>query len=304
MTDGMTGNIFAIKRYAIHDGPNIRTTVFFKGCPLKCRWCHNPEGMDSRLSLIWIKARCIGCGACVSGCPTQSLSMVGEEIVRNDATCERCHECVTICPALAHEAVGWKTSVDEIIKEIKKDTPFYDESGGGVTFSGGEPLLQSAFLLELLQECGRLGVHRAVDTAAFAETELVFRVAEHCDLFLIDLKHMDSEKHRLYTGVPNELIQKNIFELARAGHALQIRIPLIEGVNSDDENMRLSGEFLAGLANPPGVDLLPYHSIAGSKYTKMGRENPGMEFTTVGRERLDACAENLTRMGLNVRIGG
>jgi pyruvate formate lyase activating enzyme len=300
----MTGNIFAIKRYAIHDGPNIRTTIFLKGCPLKCWWCHNPEGMDSTLSLIWNKEKCIGCGDCLNGCPTQSLSMAGEGIVRNDATCEGCHECVSICPALAHEAVGWKASVDEIIKEIKKDTPFYDESGGGVTFSGGEPLMQSAFLLELLRECGRLGVHRAVDTSAFAETDLLLKVAEHCELFLVDLKHMDSEKHRLYTGVPNELIRKNICELVQRGHALHIRIPLIEGVNNDEENMRLSGEFLAGLLNPPGVDLLPYHSTAGSKYTKMGRENPGVEFKAVSRERVAACAEVLTRMGLNVQIGG
>lgn len=194
--------------------------------------------------------------------------------------------------------------MEEIIAEIEKDTPFYDESGGGVTFSGGEPLMQPQFLLELLRECGRLGVHRAVDTSAFARTDLLLEVADNCELFLIDLKHMDNEKHRLYTGVSNNLIKTNISQLAEGGHKIHIRIPLIEGVNSDEENIRRSGEFLTGLPCPPGVDLLPYHNIAESKYKKMDRAYPAVEFKPVNRTKVAACAEILTQMGLSVRIGG
>lgn len=300
----MKGSVFAIKKYAIHDGPNIRLTIFFKGCPLRCWWCHNPEGLEKELSVIWIKDKCIGCGECLTACPTGSLTMVSAGILRDHATCEQNRACVDVCPALAHEAVGWEACVEEIISEIEKDTPFYDESGGGVTFSGGEPLMQPEFLLELLRQCGRLGIHRVVDTSAFAKTELLLEVADQCDLFLIDLKHMDSEMHRLYTGVENGLILRNIRNLADRGVPFRIRIPLIEGVNSDQKNLRLSGEFLAGLPCPPDVDLLPYHNIAESKYRKMNRDYPAVQFQPSARENVAVCAEMLTDLGLNVRIGG
>lgn len=298
------GSVFAIKKYAIHDGPNIRLTVFFKGCPLSCWWCHNPEGLEKELSVIWVKDKCIGCGQCLTVCPTGSLAAVSTGILRDTATCRQCRDCVSICPALAHEAVGWEASVQEILSEIEKDIPFFDESNGGVTFSGGEPLMQPEFLLELLRECGRLGVHRVVDTSAHAKTELVLQVAEHCELFLIDLKHMDPEKHRLYTGVRNELILKNIKMLGEKGVPFRIRIPLIEGVNSDAENLRLSAEFLAGLPCPPSVDLLPYHTIAESKYRKLNRDYPAVQFQPVAREKIAAQAKVLTNLGLDVRIGG
>ncbi len=298
------GLVFAIKRYAIHDGPNIRLTVFFKGCPLRCWWCHNPEGLEKELSVIWVKDKCIGCGECLRACPTGSLKMVSTGILRDLATCEQCRTCVAVCPALAHEAVGWEASVEEIISEIEKDTLFYDESDGGVTFSGGEPLMQPKFLLDLLRECGRLGVHRVVDTSLFAKTEVVLQVAERCELFLIDLKHMDPEMHRLYTGVSNDLILENIKNLAQRGVPFRIRIPLIEGINSDEKNLRLSGEFLAGLPCPPGVDLLPYHNIAESKYRKMNRDYPALQFHPAARDKVAASAGILTELGLHVRIGG
>ncbi|MCB2214608.1 glycyl-radical enzyme activating protein [Desulfofustis glycolicus] len=298
------GSVFAIKKYAIHDGPNIRLTIFFKGCPLRCWWCHNPEGLEKELSVIWIKDKCIGCGECLTACPTGSLKMVSTGILRDLTTCEQNRACVSVCPALAHEAIGWEASVEEIISEIEKDTPFYDESGGGVTFSGGEPLMQPEFLLELLRQCGRLDIHRVVDTSAFAKTELLLQVAEQCELFLIDLKHMDPEKHKIYTGVDNGLILENIRTLAHRGVPFRIRIPLIEGVNSDQKNLRLSSEFLAGLPCPPGVDLLPYHNIAESKYRKMNRDYPAVQFQPSGREKVAAWAEMLTDRGLHVRIGG
>ncbi len=298
------GRVFAIKKYAIHDGPNIRTTVFLKGCPLRCWWCHNPEGIEKELSTIWIKSKCIGCKKCLNVCPTLSLSRVDNEIIRDATTCRQCRSCVGVCPALAHEAIGWESSVADIISAIEKDTAFYDESNGGITISGGEPLMQPGFLLDILRECGKLGINRAVDTTVYAEKKTVLEVAENCDMFLIDLKHMNSEKHRLYTGVPNELILSNIRTLSEKGKQIRIRIPLIEGVNSDKENMHASAAFLTGLPQPPEVDLLPYHNIAESKYRKMNRAYPAVAFQQIHKKTIRACSNILARMGLTVQIGG
>lgn len=298
------GTVFAIKKYAIHDGPNIRTTVFLKGCPLRCWWCHNPEGVDGEISLTWNSDRCIGCGQCLAVCPQNGLSIENDVVKRNDVLCTKCLSCTAACPALAQETTGWQADAEEIIAEIKKDMPFYDESMGGVTFSGGEPLAQHHFLLELLRECGRLGIHRAVDTCCFAETDVVLQIADNCELFLVDLKHMNSDKHLLYTGVANDIILKNIVALAARGSALHIRIPLIGGVNNDEENIRASGEFIKGLESVERVDLLPYHSIAGAKYRKLGKEYRALEFASIEVEELDRCAQVLRQTGLNVHVGG
>jgi pyruvate formate lyase activating enzyme len=213
--------------------------------------------------------------------------------------------CVDLCPALAHETTGWHTDAAGVMAEIEKDRPFFDESGGGVTFSGGEPLMQPGFLLELLRLCGNLGIHRAVDTCAYAETGLLLNVADNCELFLIDLKHMDSAKHKLYTGVANEQILRNIQVLAEKGSAMVIRIPLLEGFNGEEENMRRSAEFLTALPGPPPtVDLLPYHSIAGAKYRKLGLEDPGGQFGPLHGDRLEQCRKILTDMKLKVQVGG
>jgi pyruvate formate lyase activating enzyme len=298
------GTIFAIKKYAIHDGPNIRTTIFFKGCPLSCQWCHNPEGLELEIGMLWNRDKCIGCGECIQRCQTQSLTEESGGLKRDVKLCTRCGQCADICPALAHQATGWQASVAEILTEIKKDIPFYDQSGGGVTFSGGEPMMQPEFLLQLLRACGELGIHRAVDTSAYASTEMILEVADHTELFLIDLKHMDSDLHKLYTGVPNELILHNIEQLARRGAAINIRIPLIEGVNSDDENMRLSAEFLATLPGVEHIDVLPYHDIATGKYTKLGQQEKNIHFAPISTDRVMHCTKILTERNLKVQVGG
>lgn len=298
------GTVFAIKRYAIHDGPNIRTTVFLKGCPLSCQWCHNPEGMAKEVVMLWNKEKCVGCGVCVDDCEEKSLSRGKGDLLRDETRCHLCGNCTEICPAMAHESIGWQATVAEIIGEIEKDIPFYDQSGGGVTFSGGEPLLQHEFLLELLKKCGELGIHRAVDTSAYVETPMLLEVAEQTDLFLIDLKHMDSKVHQLYTGVPNELILKNIEELAQRGIPITIRIPLIEGVNSDDNNIHASADFLSSLSNINVVDLLPYHDIGSGKYAKLGWQEKRIEFMPMTTARVDQCTRILTEKNLKVQVGG
>ncbi|MEE4363063.1 MAG: glycyl-radical enzyme activating protein [Desulfotignum sp.] len=298
------GTVFAVKKYAIHDGPSIRTTVFFKGCPLACPWCHNPEGMDSRITLVWNKDKCIGCMACVAECVQQCLVFENHILKRNSGACIKCLRCTEICPALAHEAVGRKADVADIMTDIIKDRPFYDTSGGGVTFSGGEPLMQPDFLLALLKACGKSGIHRAVDTSCFAPDRLVMAVADHCDLFLVDLKHMDSEIHRKYTGVPNEQIKKNIALLAQKGHDIRVRIPLIDGFNMDEKNMQAGADFLASLPQIQGVDLLPYHSIAKGKYKKMGLADSTARFAPVSTRQVDLCADIFKQHKLMVQVGG
>ena len=262
---------FDIKRYALHDGPNIRTTVFFKGCPLRCFWCHNPEGLGSSLEVVTVQERCIGCQECVDGCPEQALSWNGDTIRRDDLLCSLCLNCVEICPSLAHEAVGYQASIERIIGEIKKDLAFYDQSGGGVTFSGGEPLAQAGYLIELLKRCGELEIHRSVDTSGYAETDRLLEVAAHTDLFLFDLKLMDSALHEKYTGVDNEQILHNLEVLSKSKTNIRIRFPLVGTINDSVENVEAMGRFLSGLGTIDDVDLLPYHDLAGAKYRKLKR---------------------------------
>ena len=244
----LTGNIFNIKRYAIHDGPNIRTTVFFKGCALACWWCHNPEGKSPEVLF--------------ESNPRQSFESNDEQLV---------------------PLGGWTTTVPEIMKEILKDKPFFEESGGGVTFSGGDPLFQPDFLLELLKACGKEGLHRAVDTAAHAPQEVIQLVAHETDLWLVDLKHMDNLLHLKHTGVENTTILKNISLLDKMGAELRIRIPLIPGVNDDEKNLSLFAGFIHELNHPPPVDILPYHNTAASKYKKLA-----LDYHQVETERSDS----------------
>ena len=294
--------IFDLKRYALHDGPNIRTTVFFKGCPLHCIWCHNPEGIRSGLEVVTIQDRCIGCRECIDGCPEAALSMDSAGIVRDAARCSLHLNCVEICPSLAHEAVGWTSTLDAIMKEIEKDQVFYDESGGGVTFSGGEPLLQANHLIGLLKKCGEKEIHRTVDTSGYADTDTLLEVAEHTDLFLFDLKHMDGKRHQELTGVDNELILHNLRRLNEIKAKVRIRFPLIGSENDDAQNVEAMGSFLAELDHINDVDLLIYHHLAGAKYRKLNRADMTDKSFTPSAETVANTRKILEHHGLSVNL--
>lgn len=298
--------LFDIKRYSINDGPGVRITVFFKGCPLSCCWCHNPESISFRTEKLYNKSKCIGCGNCVAECSEHALTLSAEEgIVTDFSKCILCGRCAEVCPAKAVEMSGRSFSEEEIMDAILKETHIMDNSGGGVTFSGGEPLMHPKELKRLLIRCGESGIHRAVDTTGYVQCTIMEEILPHTDLFLYDLKHMNRDKHRCWTGVYNDLILKNLRLISDHDKEYQIRIPLIEGVNCDDENIRETLFFLNGLkSRPTVVGLLPYHNIALIKFEKLGRSYLENGMQKPSEDRVGRICDLFEQKGFNVNIGG
>ncbi len=268
MTSGM---IFDIKRYAINDGPGIRTAVFMKGCPLSCWWCHNPEGQDAKPQLMYRVNRCKGARACIEACPLGAISWQDGSLT-DWSKCDQCGKCAEVCLAGAREVVGREVTVEQLMGEISRDIPFYDQSGGGVTFTGGEPTMQPEFLNEALQACKHAYIHTAVDTSGQVSWTNLEALLALTDLFLYDVKLMDSEKHKKYTSVSNRKILDNLQKLSEEKAKILVRVPLVPGINDDRENLERCGEFLAGLPQLEGVELMPYHAIGQAKYQSLGME--------------------------------
>lgn len=297
--------IFDIKRYAINDGPGIRVTIFFKGCPLSCIWCHNPESISPKPQKMYTAGKCIGCGECVKACPNQACTLTPEGIVTDPQRCDLNGACARVCPTMATEISGRYESIPELLKIIEKERVLFDQSGGGVTFSGGEPLLYPAFLNDLLDRCGERQVHRTVDTSGYAGTDTLLEVAKRTDLFLYDLKLMDAEKHKTYTGVDNALILSNLAQLAATGANIQIRIPLIQGVNADPDNLEKTAAFVANLpGEKKAVNLLPYHAIATHKHVKLGHRYLADNLEEPSETNLQQAHDIFSSQGLTTLIGG
>ncbi len=299
-----TGIVFDIMHFSTRDGPGIRTTVFLKGCPLHCAWCHNPESQSIKPELMLRPNLCIACETCLSACPQGAIALVDGEYVTDRSACTLCGNCVDACTAEARQIVGREMTEGQVMAEVLKDLAFYDESGGGVTFSGGEALLQHHFLLALLKACRNAGIHTAVDTSGFATWAVIDQIRPYVDLFLYDLKALDDRIHRQYTGVSNALILSNLQRLSSLGHAILLRMPLIPGINDSPEAIRAAGELAASLPNLAGLEILPYHLAGVEKYRRLDiqYELPGL--VPPAGDQVEAAAQVLREYKLSVHVGG
>lgn len=298
------GTVFNIMRFSVHDGPGIRTTVFLKGCPMHCAWCHNPEALAGAPEVMLRPERCIACADCVALCPHGAISEQGGAYVTDPDLCARCGTCAEACASGARELVGREMSIDEVMREVERDATFFRESGGGVTFSGGEPLLQHRFLLLLLRACGERSLHTVVDTSGYASPDILYRVAELTDLFLYDLKSVNDDVHRRFTGVSGALVRGNLQRLASWGKRVVIRMPIIPGINDAEHDVEAAGRFIAALGNVVGINLLPYHDIGIDKYARLGMTYSLPDVHAPSGSHLNTIAENLSRFHPAVSIGG
>lgn len=301
----LTGIIFNIQKYSIHDGPGIRTTIFLKGCPLRCQWCHNPEGQSPQPEVALWPSRCLEeCQECVFVCDRLALSKRDSFISLDKDKCDLCGKCAEVCPSRAVEIAGRQWSVEEVMKEVEKDLMFHDESGGGVTFSGGEPLMQPEFLKALLEESKKREIHTVIDTCGFAEPHVLEEICDKVDLFLYDLKVMDDQKHRRFTGGSNKIVLENLIKLDEKGKEVIVRIPLIPGVNEDKKDVEDILDFLRSLKNIHRLSLLPYHDLGKEKYKRFTLPYKIGTIQPPSRELIEKIKKRLESSGCQVTIGG
>lgn len=274
--------IFNVQKYSIYDGPGIRTLIFFKGCPLRCKWCANPEGLQRKYQVMMKDSLCVRCGKCAEACPQgiHSIKMGDDGLVHlvdRDVNCVGCRKCEYVCPQQAINIAGRDETVSSLVEKAEEDLMFYLSSGGGVTLGGGEVTAQHEAATDVLRECQALGIHTAIETCGYAKKENILKMAEHIDLFLYDIKHIDSERHAELTGVRNERILENLTALLKGGYNVRVRMPTLKGLNDEDEVFHKTMQFLVqfkDLPNFKGVDILPYHKMGVGKYAQLDMPYP------------------------------
>lgn len=296
------GTVFDIQRFSIHDGPGIRTIVFLKGCPLSCLWCSNPESQKLKPVLMYQSMNCIHCGKCISACKIGAISFSNKNFIDRDI-CTACGECVNVCPTSALTLKGKKMTVEQVIKELKKDAIVYRRSGGGITLSGGEPLVQSEFARELLKACKAQGWHTAIETTAYANTETIEEVFPYIDLALMDIKSVDSEMHKKYTGVPNEKILENA-KLVSKITKMVVRVPLVPDFNSSEKDILELCDYVKTLNDINTVHLLPYHTYGENKYDLLGRDYLMKKTRAFALGEVEKLQKIIEEQGIKCIIGG
>lgn len=274
-----------IQKYNMYDGPGVRTLVFFKGCPLRCKWCSNPETMERKYQIMYKRNSCVDCGACIAACPVgihRMAKTTSEHEINRDIDCIGCGKCVDACRTFALSVSGEIKTISELLEIVEEDRMFYDLSGGGLTVGGGDPLMQHDAVANLLMACKQSGINTAMETSGYARLEHLLQVSPFTDLFLFDLKHIDSDRHYELTGVRNEQILKNLSELLKRRYNVKVRMPMLKGVNDNQKDIEGVVNFLMPFRdhkNFKGIDLLPYHKFGVNKYKQLGREYPLDEFS-------------------------
>lgn len=298
------GIIFDIQRCSLYDGPGIRTTVFLKGCPLRCKWCHNPESQDYQPEIMFFEEKCAFCSACTAACKAGSHNIADGKHIYDRSRCEKCGLCVKTCP---YEVLQWKgkeLGIDEVLSEVEKDWDYYLNSGGGVTLSGGEPMAQFEFALALLSAVKTMGIHTCMETCGFAPLENFKRILSQVDIFLFDYKATNPEIHKELTGVTNDLILSNLDHIYSNGRPIILRCPLIPGVNDSDEHLwgiaRLSDKY----PNLAGIEIMAYHNMGISKAKRIGKYAYYAELTNTGEDQKAKWMEKLRQYGCDKAIAG
>ncbi len=303
----LSGLVFDIQKFAVHDGGGIRTLVFLKGCPLRCQWCSNPESLGKKPEMIFVPNNCISCGACLTVCPSDAIRQAEPQSVglkMDREKCTLCGSCARSCYAGAINIIGRYLSVPELMAIIERDRKFYEQSNGGVTFSGGEPTAQPEFLTAALKELQERGIHTAIETSSFAPWDTFEPILRHVDLVLTDIKHMDDAEHRRLTGVSNRPILNNLRAISRLGIPMKIRLPLIPGLNDSPENLTATAEFAKKLGSLQSLDILPYHRLGEGKWRQLGVDYSLCGLKPQNENEVQAVAAFLSDRGIQVGIGG